>query len=126
MIGYNAIKGDGVMLTDKAGMDKIISEYIEKIKEILADDFERAVVYGSYARGEYNRESDVDIAIFTSRKAEEFYLLINQIAEITFEYGVQYDIIFSPVFQNTADFQRMLKVVPYFQNIQREGIVIGA
>ena len=114
------------MLTDKAGMDEIISEYIEKIKEILEDDFERAVVYGSYARGEYNRESDVDIAIFTSRKAEEFYLLINQIAEITFEYGVQYDIILSPVFQNTADFQRMLKVVPYFQNIQREGIVIGA
>ena len=114
------------MLTDKAGMDRIISEYIKKVKEILADDFERAVVYGSYARGEYNSESDVDIAIFTSRKAEEFYLLINQIAEITFEYGVQYDIIFSPVFQNTADFQRMLKVMPYFQNIQREGIVVGA
>lgn len=113
------------MLADKSEMDKIISEYVEEIKKILADDFERAVIYGSYARGEYNSESDIDIAIFTPRKAEEFYLLINQIAEITFEYNVQNDIIFSPVFQNTLDFQRMLKVMPYFQNIQREGIAIG-
>lgn len=113
------------MLADKSEMDKIISEYVEEIKKILADDFERAVIYGSYARGEYNSESDIDIAIFTPRKAEEFYLLINQIAEITFEYNLQNDIIFSPVFQNTLDFQRMLKVMPYFQNIQREGIAIG-
>lgn len=107
------------------GTDSIIKEYIREIKDILGADFEKAVIYGSYAREEYNEESDIDIAIFTLRKAEEFYLLINKISEITFEYNVKYNVIFSPVFQNIKDFNRMKKVVPYFQSIQKEGILIG-
>lgn len=54
-----------------------------------------------------------------------FYLLIDLISEITFEYNVKYDIILSPVFQNEQVYKRMLKVVPYFQSIQREGIAVG-
>lgn len=109
----------------KNEIDCIIKAYIAEIKDILCDDFRRACIYGSYARDEYNEESDVDIAIFTDKPSSEFYLLINRIAEITFEYNVKYDIILSPVFQNEAEFQRMLKAVPYFQSIQREGIAVG-
>lgn len=113
------------LVAEKTKYDSAIKTYINEIKIILGTDFEEAVIYGSYARGDYDEESDIDIAVFTSRKAEEFYLLINKISEITFEYNVKYDIVFSPVFQNKFDFNRMLKVVPYFQSIQREGILIG-
>lgn len=75
--------------------------------------------------GEYEEESDIDIALFTLKKPEEFYLLINKISELTFEYNVKYDIILSPVFQNIIDYNRMLRVVPYYQSIQKEGILIG-
>lgn len=105
--------------------DEIIKAYVAEVKNLLGEDFRRACIYGSYARNEYSEESDVDIAIFTDRPSSEFYLLINQIAEATFEYNVKYDIILSPVFQNEAEFQRMLKAVPYFQSIQREGIAVG-
>ena len=105
----------------------IINDYIAEIKHLLGEDFLRACVYGSYARGEYSdaEESDIDIAIFTNRPANEFYCLIEQISEATFEYNVKYDIMLSPVFQNENDFNRMLKVLPYYQSIQREGIAIG-
>lgn len=103
----------------------IIKEYVSEIKVILGADFRKACVYGSYARGEYGEDSDIDIAIFTDRSPSEFYLLINKIAEATFEYSVKYDIILSPVFQNENDYHRMMNVVPYFQSIQREGIAVG-
>ena len=109
----------------KEELDSIINEYISEIKKILWADLKRAVIYGSYARGEYEEESDIDVALFTLKEPEEFYLLINKISELTFEYNVKYDIILSPVFQNIIDYNRMLRVVPYYQSIQKEGILIG-
>lgn len=106
-------------------IDKVIEKYICDVRKLLGSDFHRACVYGSYARGEYGEDSDIDIAIFTDRKPSDFYLLIDLISKITFEYNVKYDIILSPVFQNEQVYKRMLKVVPYFQSIQREGIAVG-
>ncbi|MDD6182167.1 MAG: nucleotidyltransferase domain-containing protein [Lachnospiraceae bacterium] len=105
--------------------NEIISEYVTEIKRVLNKDFEKAVLYGSYARNEEDENSDIDIAIFTNRRAEEFYILIEKISELTFEYSVQYDLILSPVFQNIKDFEKWKKVLPYYQNIQKEGIAIA-
>lgn len=112
------------LVFQKKELNSIIHDYVSEIRYILGDDYKKAVVYGSYARGEYQEESDIDIAIFTPRKAQDFYLLINEISEITFEYNVKYDVMLSPVFQNINDFYRMLKAVPYFQSIEREGIAV--
>ncbi len=113
------------MTENARDLNPIIQRYVAEIRELLGSDFRSACVYGSYARGEYGDESDIDIAIFTDRTSDEFYLLINKISELTFEYNVKYDIILSPVFQNVQEYDRMLKAVPYFQSIQREGIAIG-
>lgn len=110
----------------KKKVKNIIGHYIEEIKAVLGKDFREAVIYGSFARGEMQEESDIDIAIFTERKAQDFYILINKISELTFEYNVRYEIILSPVFQNIDDYRRMLHVVPYYQNIQREGVPVGS
>ena len=108
-------------------LDSVIDNYITEVKRLLGEDFLHACVYGSYARGEYSdtEGSDIDIAIFTNRPANEFYCLFDQISEATFEYNVKHDIILSPVFQNENDFKRMLKIFPYYQSIQREGIAVG-
>lgn len=110
---------------DRIDWRQVVELYIDEVKQILGADFQRAVVYGSYARGDYHGESDIDIAIFTDRQPQDFYKLINMISEVTFEYNVKYDIILSPVFQNTNEYHRMMKVMPYYQSIQREGILVG-
>ena len=106
-------------------VDIIIKDYIYDVKKILGSDFLRALVYGSYARGEYNTESDIDIVIFTHKQREEISYLAEMISEITFEYNVKYDVILSPVFQNQEQFDRMIKVVPFYQNISKEGRFVG-
>ena len=85
---------------------EIIEKYISEVKKILGKDFIRAVVYGSFARKEYGAESDIDIAIFTNQKPEQFYLLVEKIAEVTFEYNVKYDVFLSPIFQTRQIFTR--------------------
>ena len=103
----------------------IVEMYIAEIKRILGADYIRASVYGSFARGDNDRDSDIDIVIFTSRPEEDFYDLISAISESTFEYNVRYNVMLSPVFENVECFNRRMTYVPFYQNIEREGIRIG-
>ncbi len=110
------------LLGEKDNLTSVVQNYLHEIREILGNDYIKGVVYGSFARGEYSEESDIDIAIFTNRNPEDLYVLRSEIADITFEYDMKYDIILSPVFHNVALFNRMLGVMPYYQSIQKEGI----
>ena len=65
----------------KEELDSIINEYISEIKKILGADLKRAVIYGSYARGEYEEESDIDIALLTFLKTGEQRFAISLILE---------------------------------------------
>ena len=114
-------------MCSKNELDYVLNNFVVQVQELFGDNLKDVILYGSYARGEYSDsdESDIDIAIFTECPANEFYRLLDQISEATFEYNVKYDIMLSPVFQNDKDFNRMLKVLPYFQSIQREGIAVG-
>ena len=42
---------------------KIVSETAKRISELVQDDLERVILFGSYARGDFTKESDIDIAV---------------------------------------------------------------
>ena len=42
-------------------INKIIDEFVKGAKEILGDRVKKIILYGSYARGDYNEGSDIDI-----------------------------------------------------------------
>lgn len=100
-------------------------KYVYEVKNILTEDFLSAVLYGSYARGDFNNDSDVDIAIFTNCSPKEYYQLFEQIAELTFEFNAKYDVLISPIFLNIHVYQENLSILPFYQNIEKEGIKVG-
>lgn len=123
MVDANDKKSDALERDDR--IETVIREYVGEIKRVLGSDFVKALLFGSYARGEQHGDSDIDIAIFTNRPAGDIYELIDAIAEPTFEYNVKYNVMLAPVLQNTKEFYRRVAYVPFYQSIAREGIAIG-
>lgn len=41
----------------------ILSLVLQQVKLIVGDDLSETILYGSYARGDYDAESDIDIAL---------------------------------------------------------------
>lgn len=109
----------------KDALIAIMNDYVSDVSKILGHDFSGAKIYGSTVRGEYNEDSDIDIAIFTDALPEKYFSLAEKIADITLDYNIRYEIIISPVFQNNANFKKFLPVLPYYQNIQKEGLAVG-
>jgi predicted nucleotidyltransferase len=82
----------------------------------------RIVLYGSTARGTNSDESDVDIAVFvhTRLRADEDDLL----SDIIVDMNLKYDKVFSVIDIDEAVYQKWRFVTPFYQNVDREGIVL--
>ena len=54
-------------------INNIIQEFILEVNKILGNRVKKIILYGSYARGDFNKKSDIDIMILTDLKDEEIY-----------------------------------------------------
>ena len=52
-------------------INNILEEFIEGAKNILGNRMKKIILYGSYARGDYKKDSDIDIMILTDLNDEE-------------------------------------------------------
>ena len=104
---------------------KILEDFLEEIKNILENRLKKIILYGSYARGDYNKNSDIDIMILTDLTSEEiskYSLLIwEKCADIEIDKGI----VISPLIRNLDDFNSWLNVKPFYMNIVNEGVVLS-
>ena len=57
----------------------------------------KILLYGSYARGDYDENSDVDIAAIVKGNREELQEKLKHICELSQELELEYETILSPV-----------------------------
>jgi predicted nucleotidyltransferase len=68
-------------------MEQILVELKKSIEEIAGDRLIKMVLYGSRARGDYDDDSDIDIAIIIRGLSRELkHQILNRVADIEFEY----------------------------------------
>ncbi|RJX26557.1 MAG: nucleotidyltransferase domain-containing protein [Dethiobacter sp.] len=108
----------------KNEIDIIMQELIEKVKPLFGDKLKKVVLYGSYARGDYDEESDVDVMFLVDKEEEELRKDVKKVIILETEIGLQYDVFISPLLQSYAKFLKYLPVLPFYQNVEKEGIVI--
>ncbi len=101
-----------------------MQELIEKVKPVFGDRLKRVVLYGSYARGDYDEGSDVDVMLLIEKEEEALREDIDQVISLETEIGLQHDVFISPFLQSYAKYIKYLPDIPFYQNIEREGIVI--
>ena len=107
-------------------IDKAIQEFIKGVKDILGERAKKIILYGSYARGDYNDSSDIDIMILTDLSDEEIVRYRNEILDYAYdiEWDNNFDITLSPLIKNIDKFNYWLEALPFYRNVQKEGIVL--
>ena len=105
-------------------INTIISEFISGVKEILGNHLKKIILYGSYARGDYNKSSDVDIMILTDLSYEEIEKYRDDISDISFDIELEKGLIISPIIKNIDKYNARVNVVPFYTNVEKEGVVL--
>lgn len=108
-------------------INKAIQEFIKGVKEILGDRAKKIILYGSYARGDYNDNSDIDIMILTDLNDDEIIEYRNKIWEYAYdiEWDNNFDITLSPLVKNIDMFNYWMEALPFYMNVQKEGVVLN-
>ncbi len=108
-------------------VETIIQEFVEKVDNLLGTRINKIILYGSYARGDYNEKSDIDIMILTDLSDKEIIEYREQISNIAFdiEFDNNFDVMISPLVKNIDKFNYWLEALPFYMNIVKEGVVLS-
>lgn len=106
-------------------ISNIIYKFSQGLKDILGEKLTRIIVYGSYARGDYRDNSDVDIMILVKMSDEEIRLIKNAVYDLAFEFEINTGIELSPVIKNEDQYEYWVDTLPFYRNVRDEGVVIS-
>jgi predicted nucleotidyltransferase len=79
-------------------------------------------LFGSKARGDSDKESDIDVVIVLDSINWD---IEKQVYELCFHIGLEYDVLISPILysvQETKD--RLIKATPFFMAVEKEGVAV--
>lgn len=104
---------------------EVLMTFAQRTREILKSNLSKLIVYGSYARGDYKENSDIDVMILTPLSKEEIEKIENDIFNLAFDLELESGIVINPVLENETHYKYWLGALPFYNNVEREGIVIG-
>lgn len=100
----------------------IVREVYNECSKIFPGGVHDAYLYGSYARGDFDSESDVDILLTIDTDGVEIAKYRNALAEVTSKLSLRHDITVSVTAKPLLQFQQYSAILPFYRNVLQEGI----
>ncbi|MFH1071158.1 MAG: nucleotidyltransferase domain-containing protein [Candidatus Glassbacteria bacterium] len=97
----------------------ILSELKSRLSVLYGPRLQGVYLFGSYARGEADDESDVDILIVLDR-VDDYSAEINRSSEVISDISLKYGITLSRVFVSAKQWRDDLTL--FFLNVREEAI----
>ena len=89
---------------------------------LFGDRLEDVLLYGSFARGTQDEESDVDVMALVRLPQEELSHYRRQVSDFSSALDLKYDVLMSIVLQDADEFTHHCDTLPFYRNVMREGI----
>ena len=76
--------------------------------------------------GDFRKNSDVDLIILTDLTDTEIEEYRDKIIDYAYdlEYDNNFEIDLSPLLKNITKYEERVEVVPFYMNVQKEGVVL--
>jgi len=113
---------------ERQQLDKILSSIARYSRETFGDRLEAVILYGSYARGDYDAESDIDVMVLVDIENEALSIYEDGFSELTSQLSLEDDdcTTISLLLNSWPHVEKWLPHVPFYQNVMREGVRISA
>lgn len=113
-------------MCNKSTLNEITNKVVKAAKESLGEKLDKVILYGSYARGDYNEESDIDIMVIADIGMEELRSIEKELCHIGWELGYEHDLIVAVFLKDSETFYKFLPAEPFYQNVINDGVLLSA
>lgn len=108
----------------KSELQVVLKKVKSTAQQLYGDKLNRIILYGSCARGDNTDESDIDIMIILNCEAEEIKKLRSITAEMASDISLEEEVFLPILLRDKKGFEDNLAHLPFYQNINREGIAV--
>ena len=123
-----AIRADRIRITDHADEEAVVplpltdllTELKSRLMALYGVRLKDVCLYGSYARGEQQSESDVDVLIIVDR-VDRYSLEIERTSHLIAELSLKYRLSISRIFVSEGDWKN--RDTPFLENAREEAIL---
>lgn len=106
-------------------LSKVIKAMVECYRKVYGQDIVEIVLYGSYARGDYSEDSDIDIVAVVQGSRLALQEKLKAVWDMSTDIGLENDVIVSPTVIPYDEYAAYKQTLPYYRNIAEEGRRIG-
>ena len=110
----------------KAVLNEITTQVALEARRQLGDKLDKVILYGSYARGDNDSESDIDIMVLADIPIEDTWKMNVSLSRATSWLDLEYDILVSVNVTDCTTFYKYLEVLPFYDNVIRDGVELYA
>ncbi len=103
-------------------IQQVANEYKAELQKLYGDELAELILFGSYARGDYWEESDVDFAVVLDKEEISPFEEITKTSGASSKLSLKYGILVSSF--HTTLYKKQTSIQGVYQEIRKEGILI--
>ena len=102
-------------------LDIVMSAFIEKCKTLFGNKLSDVRLFGSYARGDYCGNSDIDVMVILDMDTDEIRRNRSGICQIASDIDLTHNVNIMPVLQSKEEYEQR-KSFGFYRNVELEGV----
>ena len=101
---------------------ELVSQYVEVLCKIYGKHLKTVILYGSYARGDYTKDSDIDIMVLLDLSDIDIKKYRHELSGATYDFNMDYDVDIKPIDKESKKhFNKWVEVYRFIQMWQVRG-----
>ena len=106
----------------------ITNKIVTMANEVFSEVLKSVILFGSYARGDYNEYSDIDVMIVVNMSAEHLTKYEEEVLRFSSRLSLETEqcITISLLLQDADTLDKYRDYLPFYSNVLNEGVVLYA
>jgi predicted nucleotidyltransferase len=114
----------GLTAKTQEELKNIFAELISRVQPVFGDKLKKVILFGSYARGDYDAESDIDVMLILDQDDESLRKYNDILTEIDVDIDLKYGVVICSIMQNEQRFLKYQHALPFYTNVINEGVTL--
>ncbi len=112
-------------MCNKTTLDLLLKETGTQLNNLFGNKLDSVVLYGSYARGDYDEESDIDVMALVDMDKSDLCKYRRVVSELANDIDLKYDVLLSIKLQDKPTFIKYQNALPFYKNVLKEGVRVN-